>query len=187
VALNLNILEDGFQTQELTCSVFSYTLAQFKKLEIAEALQIWKEDLNDNSCSYPMLAQSPFNEHGLNLSTSIDAPYNHQVSKLRTALGEQAKIGSVDKFQGQEAPVVVLSMCASDASESPRGMDFLLDKHRLNVAISRAQTLAIVVGNPRLSQTPVNRVDQLKLVSLFSSVVLGEHQHRLLYEQSSVS
>ena len=72
VALNLNILEDGFQTQELTCSVFSYTLAQFKKLEIAEALQIWKEDLNDNSCSYPMLAQSPFNEHGLNLSTSID-------------------------------------------------------------------------------------------------------------------
>jgi uncharacterized protein len=101
------------------------------------------------------------------------APYNHQVSKLRTALGEQAKIGSVDKFQGQEAPVVILSMCASDASESPRGMDFLLDKNRLNVAISRAQSLAIVVGNPSLSQTQVNRVDQLKLVNLFSRLVLG--------------
>tara|TARA_B110000114_G_C14811125_1_gene284746 strand:+ start:65 stop:454 length:390 start_codon:yes stop_codon:yes gene_type:complete len=90
----------------------------------------------------------------------------------KTALGEQAKIGSVDKFQGQEAPVVILSMCASDASESPRGMDFLLDKNRLNVAISRAQSLAIVVGNPNLSQTQVNRVDQLKLVNLFSQVVL---------------
>lgn len=101
------------------------------------------------------------------------APYNHQVSKLRSALGKQAKIGSVDKFQGQEAPVVILSMCASDASESPRGMDFLLDKHRLNVAISRAQTLAIVVGNPRLAQTAVNQVDQLKLVSLFSSIALA--------------
>tara|TARA_B110000238_G_scaffold198047_1_gene241855 strand:+ start:220 stop:3618 length:3399 start_codon:yes stop_codon:yes gene_type:complete len=105
------------------------------------------------------------------------APYNHQVSKLRSALGEQAKVGSVDKFQGQEAPVVVLSMCASDASESPRGMDFLLDKHRLNVAISRAQTLAVVVGNPGLAQTSVNRVDQLKLVSLFSSIVLGVKEY----------
>ena len=105
------------------------------------------------------------------------APYNHQVSKLRSALGEQAKVGSVDKFQGQEAPVVVLSMCASDASESPRGMDFLLDKHRLNVAISRALTLAVVVGNPGLAQTSVNRVDQLKLVSLFSSIVLGVKEY----------
>lgn len=98
------------------------------------------------------------------------APYNHQVSKLRAALGEQAKVGSVDKFQGQEAPIVFLSMCASDASESPRGLDFLFDKHRINVAISRAQTLAVVVGNPNIGKTPVNRVDQLKLVNLFNAI-----------------
>jgi uncharacterized protein len=98
------------------------------------------------------------------------APYNHQVSKLRTALGEQAKVGSVDKFQGQEAPIVFLSMCASDASESPRGIDFLFDKHRINVAISRAQTLAVVVGNPAIGKTPVNRVDQLKRVNLFNAI-----------------
>jgi len=98
------------------------------------------------------------------------APYNHQVSKLRQALGEQAKVGSVDKFQGQEAPVVFLSMCASDASESPRGLDFLFDRHRINVAISRAQSLAIVVGNPRIGNTPVSRVDQLKLVNLFNAI-----------------
>jgi superfamily I DNA and/or RNA helicase len=98
------------------------------------------------------------------------APYNHQVSKLRAALGTQAKVGSVDKFQGQEAPIVFLSMCASDASESPRGLDFLFDKHRINVAISRAQSLAVVVGNPSIGQTPVSRVEQLKLVNLFNAI-----------------
>jgi predicted RecB family nuclease len=99
------------------------------------------------------------------------APYNHQVNKLRIALGEKAKVGSVDKFQGQEAPIVFLSMCASDASESPRGLDFLFDKHRINVAISRAQTLAVVVGNPNIGKTAVNRVEQLKLINLFNAVV----------------
>lgn len=66
------------------------------------------------------------------------APYNHQVNRLKEALGKQAKVGSVDKFQGQEAPIVFLSMCASDAAASPRGLKFLFDKHRINVAISRA-------------------------------------------------
>ena len=98
------------------------------------------------------------------------APYNHQVRKLRIALGEQAKVGSVDKFQGQEAPIVFLSMCASDASESPRGLDFLFDKHRINVAISRAQSLAVVVGNPNIGKIAVNRVDQLKLLNLFNAI-----------------
>lgn len=97
-------------------------------------------------------------------------PYNHQASKLCQALGEQAKVGSVDKFQGQEAPVVFLSMCASDASESPRGLDFLFDKHRINVAISRAQTLAIVVANPAIGRSPVAQVGQLKLVNLFHAL-----------------
>ena len=98
------------------------------------------------------------------------APYNHQVSKLKAALGKNAKVGSVDKFQGQEAPIVILSMCTSDASESPRGMDFLFDRHRINVAISRAQSLAIVVGNPGLGNSSVNTVEQLKLVNLFNAV-----------------
>jgi len=100
------------------------------------------------------------------------APYNHQVSKLKQVFGSQAKVGSVDKFQGQEAPIVFLSMCASDASESPRGLDFLFDKHRINVAISRAQSLAIIVGNPRMVSTPVNRVDQLKTINLFNALCM---------------
>lgn len=99
------------------------------------------------------------------------APYNYQVSLLKAALGEQARIGSIDKFQGQEAPIVVLSMCASDASENPRGIDFLFSKNRLNVAISRAQALAIVVGNPQLANTSVRSLDQMEQVNFFCEIV----------------
>ena len=62
-------------------------------------------------------------------------------------------------------------MCASDASESPRGMDFLFDKSRLNVAISRAQSLAIIVANPGLANTPVNGIPQLAKVNMFNQLV----------------
>jgi uncharacterized protein len=86
-------------------------------------------------------------------------------------LGPEARIGSVDRFQGQEAPIVFLSMSASDPSESPRGLNFLLDKNRLNVAISRAQTLAIVVGNPRIGSTSVATVEQMNLVNLFNAIM----------------
>jgi uncharacterized protein len=103
-------------------------------------------------------------------------PYNHQVNKLKHALatmpgGVDAKVGSVDKFQGQEAPVVFLSMCASDAAESPRGLEFLFDKHRINVAISRAQSLAIVVAEPSLVEGKANRVDQMSQINLFARLV----------------
>ena len=74
------------------------------------------------------------------------APYNYQVNLFKAALNETARVGSVDKFQRSEAPIVFVSMCASNASDSPRGINFLFSKNRLNVAISRAQALAIVVG-----------------------------------------
>ena len=104
------------------------------------------------------------------------APYNHQVNKLREALvqlpgGDDAQIGSVDKFQGQEAPIVFLSMCASDANASPRGMDFLFDKHRINVAVSRAQSLAVVVASPKLAQSTAGNIRQQKLVNVFARLV----------------
>lgn len=103
------------------------------------------------------------------------APYNHQVNKLQKSLGENAKVGSVDKFQGQEAPIVFLSMCASDASESPRGVNFLFDKHRLNVAVSRAQCLVIVVANPNLSQITASSVGQISLVNIFCHLMQFKH------------
>jgi uncharacterized protein len=99
------------------------------------------------------------------------APYNYQVNLLQEALDIKAKVGSVDKFQGQEAPVVFLSMCSSNSIDSPRGIDFLFDLRRLNVAISRAQTLAIIVGNPELAMTQTNNIKQMKQVNVFSSIV----------------
>lgn len=99
------------------------------------------------------------------------APYNHQVNKLKMALGEQAKVGSVDKFQGQEAPIVFLSMCASKADESPRGLNFLFDKNRINVAISRAQCLAIVVYSPFLLDAIPTNVEQIAMMNVFCQLV----------------
>ena len=99
------------------------------------------------------------------------APYNHQRNKLQEALGPEAKVGTVDKFQGQEAPIVFFSLCTSDASESPRGIDFLFDKHRINVAISRAQSMAIVVGNPKLITTPASNVEQMRKVNVLAKLI----------------
>ena len=99
------------------------------------------------------------------------APYNMQVRKLQAALGPQARVGSVDKFQGQEAPIVILSMCASQGDASPRGIDFLFNKNRLNVALSRAQSLAIVVANPAHSRTQCFSLAQMEQVNLFCRVM----------------
>ncbi len=99
------------------------------------------------------------------------APYNHQVNKLKAALGKEAIVGSVDKFQGQEAPIVFLSMCASNANESPRGLNFLFDKSRINVAISRAKCMAIVVYSPALLEAAASSVEQLAMINLFCMLV----------------
>ena len=101
------------------------------------------------------------------------APYNAQVTRLKNALGEHARVGSVDRFQGQEAPIVFLSMCSSDATASPRGLGFLFDRNRLNVAVSRAETLCVIVGHPRLSITPVATLDNLKRVNFVAALMGG--------------
>ncbi|MBI4402894.1 MAG: TM0106 family RecB-like putative nuclease [Deltaproteobacteria bacterium] len=102
----------------------------------------------------------------------VVAPYNHQVSKLKRKLGKDARIGTVDKFQGQEAAIVIVSMCCSNGEESPRGLEFIFDEHRLNVAISRAQALAVVVGSPTLACTYCSTVERMKLVNLFCKIVI---------------
>jgi uncharacterized protein len=67
---------------------------------------------------------------------------------------------------------VIVSMCSSGSDASPRGLDFLLDRNRLNVAISRAQSLAIVVGNPALARSKCSTTDQMRLVNLFCKIVM---------------
>lgn len=95
----------------------------------------------------------------------------YQVSKLRSALGDKARVGSVDKFQGQEAPIVFLSMCSSNANESARGMDFLFNKNRINVAVSRSQCLVIIVYSQTLLETSASNLKQLEMVNLFCKLV----------------
>jgi uncharacterized protein len=100
----------------------------------------------------------------------VVTPYNLQVRILRERLSG-IRVGTVDKFQGQEAAVVLYSMCASSGDASPRGIEFLFSKNRLNVAISRAQTLAVVVGNRSLARTRCTTLGQMQLVNVFCRAV----------------
>jgi uncharacterized protein len=96
----------------------------------------------------------------------VVAPYNLQVRRLGRRLGG-VRVGSVDRFQGQEAPVVIFSMCASSGDASPRGVEFLFSRNRLNVAISRAETLAIIVANPELVRARCSSIEQMALVNVY--------------------
>ena len=84
----------------------------------------------------------------------IIAPFNVQVNYLKRKLDKKLKIGTVDNFQGQEAIISIFSLTSSTGEDAPRGLDFLLDPNRLNVAISRAKILSIVVGSPSLAESP---------------------------------
>ncbi len=95
----------------------------------------------------------------------VGTPHNNQVGLLRQALPRGARVGTVDKFQGQQAPVVVYSITSSSAEDAPRGVGFLYDIHRLNVAVSRAQALAVVVLSPALLDAAVASPEQLRQVN----------------------
>jgi predicted RecB family nuclease len=101
----------------------------------------------------------------------VVSPYNVQVNHLRSVLPTGARVGTVDKFQGQEAPVVLISMATSDAECLPRDIEFLFSANRLNVALSRAQCLAVVAASPRLLETPCRSIGQLRLVNKFCQLV----------------
>jgi uncharacterized protein len=96
----------------------------------------------------------------------VVAPYNAHVAAIQACadrrLGRPARVGTVDRFQGQEAPVAIYSMAASSAEDAPRGMAFLYDGHRLNVAVSRAMGLAIVVASPDLLLVAPHGPDQMR-------------------------
>jgi uncharacterized protein len=80
-------------------------------------------------------------------------------------------VGTVDKFQGQEAPVVIYSMTSSSKEDAPRGMEFLYSLNRLNVATSRAKCLAILVASPALLDPVCTTIRQMELASALASFV----------------
>lgn len=117
-----------------------------------------------------LLEQRYVDRNGVEHAMTIDnilvvAPYNLQVNRLKQVLPDGARVGTVDKFQGQEAEAVLVSMTTSSGEYLPRDIDFLYSKNRLNVAISRARCWAGVVASPRLLDVNVASPGQMALVN----------------------
>jgi predicted RecB family nuclease len=111
-------------------------------------------------------------EHGVARPVGWDdvlivAPYNAQVGAIKRRLPEEARVGTVDKFQGQEAPISLYSMTTSSPELAPRGMDFLYSRNRLNVATSRARCVAVVVASPDLLRVRARTPEQMRLANAF--------------------
>ena len=101
----------------------------------------------------------------------VVAAYNAQVDLLEAALDadglEGVRVGTVDRFQGQEAAVVIVSMACSAPAEAPRGMGFLLNRNRINVAVSRGQWRAVIVRSPHLTHYMPSRPEALEELGAF--------------------
>ncbi|MDY6999843.1 MAG: C-terminal helicase domain-containing protein, partial [Actinomycetota bacterium] len=104
----------------------------------------------------------------------IVTPYNAQVVTVRHHLDRagltDVRVGTVDKFQGQQAPVVFVSMTASSIDDVPRGIAFLLNRNRLNVAVSRAKYLAVIVRSAQLTDYLPGTPDRLVELGAFLSL-----------------
>ncbi len=128
--------------------------------EADELAAIWQSaiaqryrDLHDNEW-----AMGPAN-------VLVVALYNPQVNRLMQVLPVGARVGTVDRFEGQEAEVMVLSMATSGNDELPRGVELLLSRNRLNVALSRARTLALVVASPTLAGIEARSIEEMALIN----------------------
>jgi uncharacterized protein len=110
----------------------------------------------------------------------VVAAFNAHVDLLAERLPPNVRVGTVDKFQGQEALVVIYSMASSSGEDVPRGLEFLLSRNRLNVAISRAQCLAYLVCSPSLLEVDCKTIEHMRLVlqhDQFATEML-RHEHR---------
>lgn len=167
-------------TQNVDVPNWPSTGAYFIPVDHDGNIQISHEEINAiKACVSQLLTGTWTNKNGITRLISendiiIVAPYNAQVNALQEELPEKIRVGTVDKFQGQEAPICLVSMTASSAEESSRGLEFLLSLNRLNVAISRAMGLSLVFGSPRLRATKCNSVEQMRLVNTICALPILE-------------
>jgi predicted RecB family nuclease len=101
----------------------------------------------------------------------VVTPYNAQVRCLRQILPPGTRVGTVDKFQGQEAPAVIFSMATSSGDDLVRNIGFLFSRNRLNVAISRAQAVAVLVASPKLLEVRCRTIEDMRLVNALCRLV----------------
>ena len=97
----------------------------------------------------------------------IVSPYNAQVNYLKERLDKNSRVGTVDKFQGQESPICLISMTTSDIENLPRNKKFFFNRNRLNVAVSRAKCASIILFNPRLLDTAPADYEEMKMLNNF--------------------
>jgi uncharacterized protein len=137
--------------------------------------QSW-EEADAVAAEVARLVGTPYeDEHGVRPLRHEDvivvAPYNAQVRALRERLPQAVAVGTVDKFQGQQAPVVFYSMASASSEDVPRGLDFLFSRNRLNVAVSRAKCLAYLVASPRLLDANCRTIEQMRLANALCRLV----------------
>ena len=104
----------------------------------------------------------------------VVAPYNAQANNIRERLKKKyddVRVGTIDLFQGQEAKVVLISMTTSDVDSLPRHKDFFFSRNRLNVAISRAECVAIIIFNEKLLLASTNSIEEMKLMNNFCQLL----------------
>lgn len=137
---------------------------QSRAAEEVDAIAAAVEALTADGVSYRNAAgeEAPLTRADL----MVVAPYNAQVTALAERLPD-VRVGTVDKFQGQQAPVVIVSLTTSTPEDAPRGMEFLYSANRLNVATSRAKALCILVGNPPLFEPDCRTPREMRLANAF--------------------
>jgi uncharacterized protein len=145
---------------------------RFVPVEHADRSQRSEEEAERlNGVYRELLGQRWVNQQGETSPIRADdilvvSPYNMQVNLLKLVLPKGARVGTVDKFQGQESAVVLISMAASSGEYIPRGIDFLFSRNRLNVAISRARCLSTILASPLLLGIACRSVQQMGLANV---------------------
>ena len=144
--------------------------------EAAAVVDLVRQHLGKDWVAKPGTAPTPVRQQDIIVVT----PYNAQVELLREALVaarfDDVPVGTVDKFQGREAVISIVSLAASDATEVPRGMDFLLNRNRLNVSISRAKWAAYLIHSPALIDYLPRTPEGLATLSRFITLIDENHE-----------
>ncbi|RTL92698.1 TM0106 family RecB-like putative nuclease [Ancylobacter aquaticus] len=133
--------------------------------EEAEAVKSLVDDILGSGATWVNEKRETKNV-GLN-DILVIAPYNAQVFELQRVLPEGARVGTVDKFQGQQAAIVIYSMTTSSYADAPRGMEFLYSLNRLNVATSRAKCICVLVASPAVFEAECRTPRQMQLANAF--------------------
>ena len=132
--------------------------------EEAEAIKDLVNDIMTNNTTWVNFEGE---EHAIELNDIvIITPYNAQVFEIQKHI-PGVRVGTVDKFQGQEAPIAIYSMATSSFADAPRGMEFLYSLNRLNVATSRAKSISIIVSSPQIFEAECRNPQQMQLANAF--------------------